>query len=51
MWSRSCELALLVLEPARDHDHAEVEEVPAEIAQRDARRLADGRIRASAAGR
>ena len=44
------ELALLVLEPPRDDDHAEVEEVAAEVAQRDARRLADGRVRRSASG-
>ena len=39
------ELALLVLEPPRDDDHAEVEELAAEVAQRHPRRLPDARVR------
>jgi hypothetical protein len=38
------QLAALVLEPPRHHRHAVVEEVPAEVVERDARRLADGRV-------
>jgi hypothetical protein len=39
------ELSLLVLEPPRDDQHAEVEELAAEVAERDAGRLADHRVR------
>src|SRR5207249_10658807 len=34
----------ILLEPAGDHRHPEVEEVAAEVRERDARRLADGRV-------
>src|SRR6185369_15722478 len=39
------QLALLVLEPPRYDDHAEVEELAAEVAERDARRLPDALVR------
>ena len=39
------ELLPLVLEPPRDHDHAVVEELAAEVAERHARGLPDRRIR------